>query len=79
MKLWEKFLVLIATAVLSILATFAYNGTNAVSRPEVETLVERGEVKHEAKMDLIMDRLSHIEIGQARLEEKVDALHEAHR
>ena len=70
-SLWKDMLLIVATMVLTAITTLAINGVNSVSRADVEALIEKGEAKHEAKMDLLLDRLNKIEVNQARLEEKV--------
>jgi hypothetical protein len=74
MNVLDKVLVGIVVALFSVLATMAYQGAGAMSHADVEALVEKGEARHESKMDLVLDRLNHIEVSQARLEEKVDLL-----
>ncbi len=69
--LWKDALMVIMTMLFTSFITFAVNGVNSVSKSEVQTLIEMGEAKHEAKMDLLLDRLNKIEVSQARLEEKV--------
>lgn len=71
-SMWKTIVAVLLSSVLTVFITLAANGVKAISREDVEAMIEKKEAVHEAKVDLMLDRLTKIEVAQGRMEEKVD-------
>lgn len=78
-QLTQKATIAVFTALVTLLLTFASNGFNAISHAEAEAMIQAEETHRETKIDLVLQRLTAIEITQARLEEKINAMREENK
>jgi hypothetical protein len=71
-----KVVTVAGTAVITSLLTFGYSGINAISKVDAQSMIEKAEAKHEATLEIVLSKLGNIEVEQAKLEERIDALKE---
>lgn len=77
----DKVMVAFVTAIITFLMTLAWTGLTSINRAEAQTMINESminsnqdQVKTDAKVDQLLRKVTSMEISQARLEEKVDAL-----
>lgn len=66
--------VIFMTAMITLLFSFAVGGFNAISKAEAQALIEHNNDRYDAKLDIIIDKLSKLTVSQARIEEQLNSL-----
>lgn len=76
-KVISKVATVAITAGVTFLLSFSFIGFNAITKADAQAMIEKAEATHEAKMDMILSKLETIEVEQAKLDERIEALREA--